>query len=78
MGLLGLKAMHPKPKLSHPGEGHKLYPYLLNGVPITRVNQMWSTEITYIRDQSARRAGAEGVPQEDRRQQRRDADQPSP
>lgn len=49
MGLLGLEAVYPKPKLSQPGEGHKLYPYLLNGVAITRVNQVWSTDITYIR-----------------------------
>jgi putative transposase len=49
MGLLGLEAVYPKPKLSQPGEGHKLYPYLLNGVEITRVNQVWSTDITYIR-----------------------------
>jgi len=49
MGLLGLEAVYPKPKLSQPGEGHKLYPYLLKGVEITRVNQVWSTDITYIR-----------------------------
>jgi putative transposase len=48
MGWLGLEAVYPKPKLSQPGEGHKLYPYLLNGVAITRVNQVWSTDITYI------------------------------
>jgi putative transposase len=46
MGLLGLEAVYPKPKLSQPGEGHKLYPYLLNGVAITRVNQVWSTDIS--------------------------------
>ena len=45
MGLLGLEAVYPKPKLSQPGEGHKLYPYLLNGVAITRVNQVWSTAL---------------------------------
>lgn len=49
MGWLGLEAVYPKPKLSQPGQGHKLYPYLLNGVAITRVNQVWSTDITYIR-----------------------------
>ncbi len=49
MGLLGLEAVYPKPKLSQSGLGHKLYPYLLNGVAITRVNQVWSTDITYIR-----------------------------
>jgi len=49
MELMGLEAVYPKPKLSQPGEGHKIYPYLLNGVPIRRVNQVWSTDITYIR-----------------------------
>jgi putative transposase len=49
MGLMGLEAVYPKPKLSQPGEGHKIYPYLLNGVSVTRVNQVWSTDITYIR-----------------------------
>ena len=49
MELLGLEAVYPKPKLSQPGEGHKIYPYLLDGVAITRINQVWSTDITYIR-----------------------------
>ena len=49
MELMGLEALYPKPKLSQPAEGHKIYPYLLNGVEITRVNQVWSTDITYIR-----------------------------
>ena len=49
MELLGIQAVYPKPKLSQPGEGHKIYPYLLNDVAITRVNQVWSTDITYIR-----------------------------
>ncbi|MGQ9663491.1 MAG: IS3 family transposase, partial [Kiritimatiellia bacterium] len=49
MGLMGLQAIYPKPRLSQPGEGHRIYPYLLNGVDITRVNQVWSTDITYIR-----------------------------
>lgn len=49
MRLMGLEAVYPKPRLSQPGEGHKVYPYLLNGVNITRVNQVWSTDITYIR-----------------------------
>lgn len=49
MGVLGIEALYPKPKLSQPGEGHKIYPYLLNGVEIERVNQVWSTDITYIR-----------------------------
>ena len=49
MQLMGLEAVYPKPKLSQPGEGHKVYPYLLKDVAIERVNQVWSTDITYIR-----------------------------
>jgi putative transposase len=49
MRLMGLEAIYPKPKLSQPGEGHKIYPYLLEGVEVNRVNQVWSTDITYIR-----------------------------
>ena len=49
MGLLGIEAVYPKPKLSQPGDGHKIYPYLLRGVGVDRVNQVWSTDITYIR-----------------------------
>jgi putative transposase len=49
MEVLGLEAIFPKPKLSQPGEGHKVYPYLLKDVAIERVNQVWSTDITYIR-----------------------------
>ncbi len=49
MALMGLEAVYPKPKLSRPGEGHKIYPYLLEGVEVERVNQVWSTDITYIR-----------------------------
>ena len=46
---MGIEALYPKPKLSQPGEGHQIYPYLLRGVEVTRVNQVWSTDITYIR-----------------------------
>jgi putative transposase len=46
---MGLEAVYPKPRLSQPGEGHKIYPYLLSGVSIDRVNQVWSADITYIR-----------------------------
>ena len=49
MELLGIEAVYPKPKLSQAGEGHKIYPYLLRGVTVERVNQVWSTDITYIR-----------------------------
>ena len=49
MDLIGIAAIYPKPKLSVPGDGHKIYPYLLEGVEVNRVNQVWSTDITYIR-----------------------------
>jgi len=49
MELLGIEAVYPKPKLSQPGEGHQIYPYLLRGTTVDRVNQVWSTDITYIR-----------------------------
>jgi putative transposase len=49
MKLMGIEAVYPKPKLSQPGEGHQIYPYLLEGVAVERVNQVWSTDITYIR-----------------------------
>ena len=49
MRLMGLEAVYPKPKLSQPGESHRIYPYLLKDLPIERVNQVWSTDITYIR-----------------------------
>jgi putative transposase len=46
---MGLMAIYPKPNLSQPHPDHKIYPYLLRGVKIERVNQVWSTDITYIR-----------------------------
>jgi putative transposase len=49
MKLLGIEAVCPKPKLSQPGEGHRIYPYLLRGMEVNRANQVWSTDITYIR-----------------------------
>ena len=49
MRVMGLEALYPKPQLSEPGEGHKIYPYRLQQVKIERVNQVWSTDITYIR-----------------------------
>ena len=49
MEVMGIEALYPKPKLSQPGEGHKIYPYLLKDIEVTRVNQVWSTDITYIR-----------------------------
>jgi putative transposase len=48
MALMGLEAIYPRPRLSLPGLGHKVYPYLLRGVSIERVDQVWSTDITYV------------------------------
>ena len=45
--LLGLEAVYPKPKLSKGCQEHVIYPYLLKDVEIARVNQVWSTDITY-------------------------------
>ena len=49
MNLMGLQAIYPKKNLSIPNLAHKKYPYLLSGMDITEVNQVWSTDITYIR-----------------------------
>ena len=46
---MGLEAIYPKPRTSVPHPEHRIYPYLLRGVWVTRVNQVWSTDITYIR-----------------------------
>ena len=51
MAKMGIMAIYPKKKrnLSQANKLHKIYPYLLRGVVITRVNQVWSTDITYIK-----------------------------
>ncbi len=49
MRILGLAGMAPGPNTSLPHPQHKIYPYLLRGVDVTRPNQVWSTDITYIR-----------------------------
>lgn len=46
---MGLQAIFAKPNLSKPNTQHKVYPYLLRDVEIVRPNQVWSTDITYIR-----------------------------
>lgn len=48
MRLMGIEAHYPKPRTSDPAEGHEIYPYLLRGVAITRCQQVWSADITYI------------------------------
>ena len=49
MRQMGLAGMAPGPHTSCPHPGHKVYPYLLRGVPVVSPNQVWSTDITYIR-----------------------------
>ena len=49
MRKMGLEAIYPKKNLSKPCPWHRKYPYLLRGVAITRPNQVWGTDITYIR-----------------------------
>lgn len=48
---MGLEAIYPRKKLylSDPDRNHKKFPYLLSGLPIIRPNQVWGTDITYIR-----------------------------
>ena len=48
MRKMGIEALYRKPRLSQPHPGHKIYPYLLKGLKITRANQVWAADITYI------------------------------
>ena len=48
MRIMGLKAICRRPRTSKPASGHKIYPYLLGGMKITRPNQVWAADITYI------------------------------
>jgi putative transposase len=47
--ILGLEAVYPKPNLSKPNQENKIYPYLLRDIEVTHSDQIWSTDITYIR-----------------------------
>ena len=46
--LMGLEAIYPKPNIIKVPPAHKIYPYLLNGLSINDINQVWSSDITYI------------------------------
>jgi putative transposase len=48
MQIMGLKAIYRRPRTSQPAPGHKIYPYLLGSMKITRPNQVWAADITYI------------------------------
>ncbi|MBI4680455.1 MAG: IS3 family transposase, partial [Nitrospirae bacterium] len=45
---MGIAAMYKKPRLSEPHPDHKVYPYLLRGLEITRANHVWAADITYL------------------------------
>ena len=48
MKRMGIEALYRRPNTSKPTPGHKIYPYLLRGLPVTRPNQAWAMDITYI------------------------------
>lgn len=49
MRVMGIEAIYRKPRLSKPNPEHRVFPYLLRNVPVVRPNQVWATDITYIR-----------------------------
>lgn len=48
MRVMGLRAIYRAPRMSDPHPGHKIYPYLLRGLAVTRANHVWCTDISYI------------------------------
>jgi putative transposase len=48
MKRMGIEALYRKPNTSKPAPGHQVYPYLLRKLPVTRPNQVWAMDITYI------------------------------
>ena len=48
MRRMGLTALYPKKRLSDPHPGHKIYPYLLRDLPITRAGEVWCADVTYL------------------------------
>ena len=45
---MGLEAINRRPNTSKPAPGHRIFPYLLKGVEVNRVDQVWAADITYI------------------------------
>jgi putative transposase len=48
MQKMGIRALYQKPRLSAPHPGHRVYPYLLRGVEISKANHCWAADITYL------------------------------
>src|SRR5271154_1257404 len=48
MQRMGIEALYRRPRTTKPEPGHKIYPYLLRGMEITRPNQVWAMDITYV------------------------------
>ena len=48
MKRMGIEALYRRPRTTKPEPGHKIYPYLLRGLEVTRPNQAWAMDITYI------------------------------
>jgi len=48
MKRMGIEALYRRPNTSKPAPGHTIFPYLLRKLPVTRSNQVWATDITYI------------------------------
>src|SRR5271168_5354591 len=48
MKKMGIEAIYPRPNTSKPAPGHRIYPYLLRGLAVTRPNQVWAMDIRYI------------------------------
>lgn len=48
MKRMGIEALYRKPNTSKPEPGHKVYPYLLRNLAVTRPNQVWAIDITYV------------------------------
>jgi transposase InsO family protein len=66
MRLMGLVAIYQRPNTSKAAVAHKVYPYLLGGIAIERVNQVWCSDVTYMSNgtQKGPRLGIDGLGQE--------------